>query len=132
MPVIDLNKVRTENHWWCKTKDTAKRLAKATGQKVKETIDYVKENPQGAATIVGIGVTLVGGATKLGRTVNKHREIRQEKWHRDREIYDHSANTFLVTRRKLKSNEIAEMNRRMRETGKKKAEVLRDMNLLKK
>lgn len=42
MPVIDLNKIRTENHWTNRIKDKARNIGRTVTKKVKEGIDFVK------------------------------------------------------------------------------------------
>ena len=99
MPVIDLTKIKTEKHWTNRVKDGAKKAANWTKDRIVNTVEYVKENPQGAATIVGTVLAVSGGLTKCIKAVNRHKAIRQEKWHREREVYDHSTGMYLQTKR---------------------------------
>ena len=131
MPVLDLNKIHTEKEWKNRAKNGFKKGAFWIKNKVDNTIEYVKSNPQGAATIVATVTAIIGGGSKLMKSVNKHRELRQEKWHREREVYDHSTGMYLQTKRKLTKNDIVRINNLMRSTGKKKSEVMHDLNLLK-
>lgn len=132
MPVIDLTKIRTEKDWRNRIKDGVKKTFSWGRDRIVNTVEYVKEHPQEAATIAGTAMAVVGGVTKGARAINKHRELRQEKWHREREVYDHSTGMYLQTRRKLKKDDIDRINRIMRKTGKKKSEVMSELNLLKK
>ena len=115
-----------------KTKEKIKQGTKWTLEKVKSTIKYVKENPQEAAAIAGAAVTITGGVSRVIRSVNRHRTIRQEKHHREREIYDRWLNMYLTTKRKLTKRDVDRINSIMRETGKRKSEVLSELNLLKR
>lgn len=132
MPVLNLKDGKIERTFLESVKFHAIRAKDWTVEKVRNTVEYVKENPQGAATIVGLGATIIGGTTKLVKSVNRHQAIRQEKWHHDREIYDHSSNMYLTTKRKLTRDDIDRMNRLKREKGLKTSEALMQLNLLKK
>ena len=132
MPVINLNEMKVERTIPEKIKHTAKNCYNWACDKVRNTVEYVKENPQGAAAIAGIVMTVTGGATKLVRSVNRHQAIRQEKFHREREIYDHSSNQYLVTKRKLRKDDIDRMNKLRREKGLKVSEALSELDLLKR
>ena len=131
MPVIDLNKIKTENHWTNRLKDKAKAIGKKIVQKTGETVEFAKENPQAAALIVGGVTTVAGGVKKVLRTIDNHAQRRHEQYHRDREIYDHSLNMYLTTKKKLSKKDVDRINEMMRKTGKKKSEVLSDLGLLK-
>ena len=132
MPVIDLNKIKTEKHWTNQVKDKAKKAISWTVEKVTHTVEYVKANPKETAAILASALAVVKGASKGMHAVNRHRELKQEKWHREREVYDHSTGMYLQTNRKLKAADIEQINRIMRQTGKKKSEVMADLNLLRK
>jgi len=113
-------------------KEAIKTGGKWAIEKTKNAIEYAKDNPQGAAAIVGLTMTITGGANKLLRTINRHQKLKQQQYHRDREIYDHSLNMFLTTKRKLTKKDIDKINEIMRKTGKRKSEVLSELNLLKR
>lgn len=132
MPVIDLNKIKTENHWTNKAKDKLKEVGRKTLEKSKEAVEFAKENPQAAALIVGAVTAVTGSVKKIARTVDNHAQRRHEQYHRDREIYDHSLNMYLTTKRKLTKKDVDRINEMMRKTGKKKSEVLSELGLLKK
>lgn len=128
MPVIDLDKIRTENHWTNKVKDFGRKVV----SKGKDIYEYVKNDPQSAMKAAGVFVALTGGATKVIKTVNRHKTLRQEKFHREREVYDRSLNMYLTTKRKLTKADFDKINKIKRRTGKRTSEVLSDLNLLKK
>lgn len=131
MPVIDLNKIRTENHWTNRLKDKAKEIGKKVVKKTGEAVEFVKENPQAAALMLGAVTTVAGGVKKISRVIDNHAQRRHEQYHRDREIYDHSLNMYLTTKKKLSKKDVDRINEMMRKTGKKKSEVLSDLGLLK-
>lgn len=132
MPVIDLNKIRTEKQWQNRLKDGAKKVGKWTLEKSQEAFEFVKENPQAAALMVGALTAVTGGVKRIARSVDHHAQRRHEQYHRDREVYDHSLNMFLTTKRKLKQKDVDRINEMMRKTGKRKSEVMSDLGLLKK
>ena len=132
MPIIDLKTGKVERNFLENAKFRANQAKDWVVEKVQNTVEYVKENPQGAATIIGIGMTVVGGTTKIVKAVNRHQAIKQEKWHREREIYDHSAKVYLTTKRPLRKDDIDRMNKLRREKGLKVSEALSELNLLKK
>lgn len=115
-----------------RAKNKAKDAGKWTLGMVRNTIDYAKNNPKDALAFVTLGTTAIGGVNKIFRSINRHRTLRQEKYHREREVYDRSLNMYLVTKRKLKKSDLDRINAYMRKTGKKKSEALSDLNLLKR
>ena len=131
MPVIDMKTGKIERNFRENIGFKANQAKDWTIERVRNTVEYIKENPQGAVTIIGLIATVTGGATKLVRTVNRHQAIRQEKWHHDREIYDRSSNQYLTTKRKLTKTDIDRMNKLRREKGLKVSEALSQLNLLK-
>lgn len=128
MPVIDLNQVRTEKHWTNRVKDFGKKACK----KAKETVEYVKNNPEQAMARAGAIAAILGGTTKVVQSVNRHIALKQEKHHREREVYDRSLNMYLETRRKLTKKDFDKINEIKRKTGKRTSEVLSDLGLLKR
>lgn len=132
MAVLDFNKNTIERTPVEKVRYAVKTGFNWTAEKVKNAVEYVKEKPQEAATIVGMVLAASGGVTKVAKVINRHVALRQEKYHREREVYDHSTGMYLQTRRKLRKDDIDRINRIMRETGKKKSEVMSELNLLKR
>ena len=126
MPIIDLNKIKTEND---KTiGDKFKDVWAGVKSKANDGIEWVKKNPKEATGIFAAGAAIIGG---LGKTINKQITARQERYTKERFIYDHSLNAYLETKRKLTNNDIVKINEERRRTGKKLSEVLAEMNLLK-
>lgn len=132
MPVLNFNENKVERTTSEKIKHVIKTGFNWTTEKIKNTVEYVKENPQGAATILGIAATVTGGTTKLIRVINRRHALRQEKFHREREIYDHSSGQYLVVKRKLTKADVDRMNELRRKKGYKVSEALSELNLLKR
>lgn len=118
MPKIDWNEI------WSK-KD---RIYGELKEKASSSIEWVKENPKEAVGIFAAAGAIVGG---IGKTINKQVTVRQERYTKERFIYDHSLNAYLETKRKLTNNDIVRINEERRRTGKKLSEVLAEMKLLK-
>ena len=126
MPVIDLNKIKTE-----KDKnfgDKLKDICKDAKEKAGKGIEWIKENPREAVGIFGAAAAIFGAGAKA---INKNVTARQERYNKERFIYDHSLNAYLETNRKLTNNDIVRINEERRKTGKKLSEVLAEMHLLK-
>lgn len=130
MPVIDLNKIKTENHWTNKIKDKARNLGRTVKEKAKEGMDFVKENPQTTATLLAAGGTLLGIAHKITKGVQRNVNLRQEKYNKERYIYDHSLNMYLKTKRPLRKADYDRITS-MRKNGMKLNEALSKLDLLK-
>ena len=131
MPIIDLKTGKIERNQLENVQFRLNQAKNWTVEKVRNTVEYVKEDPKRAVEIVGLIGVVTGGATKFVKSVNRHQAIRQEKWHREREIYDHSSNQYLTTKRKLTKADIDRMNKLRREEGLKVSEALSRLNLLK-
>lgn len=130
MPVIDLKKIRTENHWTNRVKNGVKKVTRTVVDKTKEGIEFVKENPQTAATLIAAGGALLGGAHKITKGIQRHVNLKQEKYNKERYIYDHSLNMYLKTKRPLKKSDYDKITT-MRKNGMKLNEALSKLDLLK-
>ena len=131
MPYIDLNKIKTENHWTNRIKDGVKRFGRKAKEKVVGAVEYVKDNPEAAATLLAAGGAAFGAISKLTKGVIRHVNLRQERYNKERYVYDHSLNMYLHTKRKLKNKDVANINR-LRKQGLSKSEAMMKLNLLKK
>jgi putative protein kinase ArgK-like GTPase of G3E family len=107
---------------------------KSFGQKVKDawnsTKEYIRDNPEQAIAIATVAAAGIGGATKLVNSVNRHKQIRQEQFRRDRQVYDRSMGRYLTTNRKLTKTDYDRVNAYRRRTGKRTGEALSDLGLL--
>lgn len=110
----------------------AKDIGRTVAEKSANGIKWVIENPEKAAALTAFGAAITGGANKVIRSVHKDVTERRETKERRTRIYDHSMGAYLYTKRPLKSEEIARINRIRRETGKRTSEILEEMRLLKR
>lgn len=131
MPYIDLKKIKTENHWTNRIKDGAKRFGRKAKETVVDAVEFVKDNPEAAATMLAIGGTVAGVFGKITKGVTRHINLRQEKYNKERYVYDHSLNMYLHTKRKLTNKDFANINK-LRKQGLSKSEAMIKLNLLKK
>lgn len=129
MPVIDLKKIKTENHWTNRLKDGIKNFGRKVSNKAKETMDFVKNNPEATAALLATGGAIIGGAGKIVKHISRNANLRQEKYNKERYIYDHSLNLYLKTKRKLTAKDYENINE-LRKQGYSKSEALLRLNLL--
>lgn len=132
MPVIDLKTGKVDRNFLENVKFKLVQAKDWTVEKARNAVEYVKNNPEGAMKILG-GVTVVAGSvTKVAKSVNRHQALRQEKFHCEREVYDHSNGIYLQLKRKLTKADIDRMNRLKREKGYNVSEALSEMGMLKR
>lgn len=112
----------------CKVRD----FGRAVANKSMEGVKWVIENPEKAAALTAFGAAITGGASKVIKGVHRDITVRQEMKERRTRIYDHSMGAYLYTKRPLKPEEVARINRIRRETGKRTSEILEEMRLLKR
>lgn len=132
MPVLNLKDRKVERSFTEKIRYGIRTAYDWTSEKVRNTVEYVKEDPQRAIAILAGVTAAAGGARKLVSSANRHRALRQEKFHREREVYDPSSKVYLVTKRKLRKDDVDRINRLRREKGYKMSEALSELNLLKR
>lgn len=129
MPVIDLEKMKMKQMTFRgKVIDFSQRAK----QKVKNGVEWCKENPREAVTLLGGAAAVLTGANKVVRGVNRHLTARKERYTKERFVYDRSLNLYVKTKRKLTAKDLDHINTVRRQTGKKVSEVLSDMNLIQK
>ena len=131
MPVIDMKTGKIERNFIENVKFGVVRAKDWTVEKVRNTVNYVKEDPKRAMEAIGVVTLITGGLTKGVRAINKGRAIREERHHRDLEIYDHSNGQYLELKRKNKKEDIDRLNN-LKRKGLRTSEALSRMNLLKK
>lgn len=132
MPVIDMKTGKIKRTFVENVKFKVVQAKDWTVEKVRNTVNYVKEDPKRAMEAIGVITLVSGGLTKGVRAINRGRAIREERHHRDLEIYDHSNGQYLELRRKLRKEDIDRLNYLKREKGLRTSEALSRMNLLKK
>lgn len=97
-------------------------------QKAINLVKWVKNNPQEAA-LLG---SAIAGVTSIGKKLIRGINLRQERFNKERFVYDRSANCYLFTKRKLNNKDVANINRLRRENpGMKMSEALERLRLLK-
>ena len=93
-------------------------------------INFVDEHKEG----LSVATALILGGSKIAKNISSNRKankrIKEERRHRDLEIYDHSKGNYLQLKRPMKTAEVLEYTSRC-EKGEAKAFILHDMGLLK-
>ena len=98
--------------------------------KVRETYVWVSNNKEEAAVLIGIGSSLIGGAFKAAKMVNKKAVLKKEQDLKDLYVYDRSLGVYHELKHKLRPSEIQQIDRRKRE-GETLVQILTDMRLIK-
>lgn len=109
--------------------------------KKRERVEKVKKFADGVLTTVDEhkeGIAMIAAGALAGqkflkevmrnRTTNKR--IKEERRHRDLEVYDRSAGCYIQLKRKMTGDELVEYAIRCR-NGESKTAILRDMGLIK-
>lgn len=130
MPVIDLKKIKTENHWTNRLKDKVKTIGRKMADKAKDTVDFVKDNPETTATLLAAGGAVIGVLGKITKSVTRHANLRQERYNKERYTYDHSTNMYLKYKRPLTKKDLTNIEE-LRKKGYSKTQALLKLNLLK-
>lgn len=112
--------------------EKAKNVGNVVIEKGRNGVKWVIDNPDKAAALTAFGAAVTGGANKLIRSVNRNVTVRHEMKEKRTRIYDHSMGAYLYTKRPLKAEEVAKINKVRRQTGKRTSEILEEMRLLKK
>lgn len=128
MPVIDLNKIRTEKHPVNRIKDACKKAK----TKVTDTIIWVRDNPENTVAILGGATAAIKAISSIGKRLTRNAALRQEKYNKERYIYDRSLNTYVKIKRKLTQSDFVKINQMRKKTGKKVSEILSDLDLVSK
>lgn len=111
-----------------------KNWAKERAENVKVSVDiklwqlgeWVKENPEQAATIA---CTAIGATGVILKKIDRNARIRREEKHRDRYIYDRSLGSYWNLRRGPTQTEKLKIER-LRRQGLSYGEILTQMKLL--
>lgn len=99
-----------------------------TSKKVVNSVEnWCANNPE---AVTGLVIAAAGAGFKIAKSSARSRAIKQEQDWKDRHIYDHSLGRYVELRRKLKSNEYAQVLDRKERTGKSLSVVLDEMGFL--
>lgn len=121
MPILDLNNMKVESKWHA--------FASKVREKAVDAYWWVKNNPETAGILATVGTAAIGGAVKIGKSLVRTYNLRQEKYNKDRYIYDRSLGMYLHTKRPLKNQDFVTINTR-RKNGEKLADILTSMRIL--
>ena len=121
MPILDLNNMKVESKWHAFTSKAREKAA--------DIYWWVKNNPETAGVLATVGTAVIGGAVKVGKSLVRTYNLRQEKYNKDRYIYDRSLGMYLHTRRPLRNQDFVIINSR-RKNGERLADILTSMRIL--
>lgn len=113
--------------WW-KTKDIGQKAMDCG----RQTVKWAVQNPDKAAALAATTAAVTGGLNKVIRSVNRNVTMKRVEREKRTRIYDHSMNAYLYTKKPLTAEQIKFVNNERRRTGKRTAEILYDMDLLRK
>ena len=105
-----------------------KRFCRETKEKAKAFVETCKENKEQVVAVAAIAVPAVTETVKL---IAKNRNRQQDNDKRYLEMWDPVEGHHWKLRRKLKTSEYLEVERRVK-NGESRGEVLDDMGLLRK
>lgn len=98
-------------------------------RKTNDILAWAKDNPGMAVGAVVAAASVVGEANKLYRNINSARNIRMEREHRERSVYDPAAGIYIKTKRAMTNREKIEYSVRRR-NGETPTQILRSMRLI--
>ena len=97
--------------------------------KLDKAVDYVDANKDkillGASVIFGV----YKGTERLTRNIARTKKVKEDRYHRDYEVYDRSSGMYLQLRRPMTAAEQYEYSFRKKH-GESPVEILSDMGLL--
>lgn len=122
MDIVTLEDFKKER----KKRERREKIHKAVG----DTIIFADEHKEGLSVIAA----LVFGGFKIVKSISKHhmtnKKLKEERKHRDLEIYDHSTKQYLKLKRPMTTEEVLEYTSRHKQ-GEPQAFILYNMGLLK-
>lgn len=104
-------------------KDVVSDLWRKGKSKVEDTIDYIKENPEEAASKAVGGLAVAGAGLLVLLGVHESNKL-------DRTVYSDEIGECVELKKKLKNQDKKELDYRMK-TGQTKIEALDDMGMIK-
>ena len=121
MPILDINEIKVESRWH--------RLKRKLGTELRVAMDWVKDNPVLATTAAAGATGIARCLTRAVKGVSRNMALRQERYNKERYIYDRSLGMYLHTNRKL-TNRDWEIIMRRRQNGEKLSDILTRMGIL--
>lgn len=96
--------------------------------KLHDASQWIVDNKEVVLVAAPVVMTVTKGTFNIGGKLLKHHNLKLEEKLKDRRIYDRSTGHYVETRRKLKSTEWAEFDRRRRQ-GYSVQQIINDMGL---
>ena len=96
---------------------------------IDKAIDYADENKE---KLVVVGSLIFGGykaVEKLTNNISRYKRAKEDRFHREREVYDRSSGVYLRLKRPMSGREQYEFSYR-KGRGESTANILADMGLL--
>lgn len=121
MPILEIDKMKVQTKWQ-EIKDKA-------WQKTKAAVRWIEENPEAVGFILTAGTIAAGGIKKVCNTIGRQSTLRQERYNKERYIYDRSLGMYLHTRRPLTNRDFERISVR-RKKGERLADILYSMGIL--
>ena len=118
------------------TKDELKQKAKTAQWSIDNWVYHQKEKAERIwnehkEEILVLGPVLIVSAEKLIRSASRNQKLKEEKYRKEKCVYDQSSGCYLELRRKLTNQELLELDRR-KKNGESKIEILSSMRVLKR
>ena len=108
-----------------KIKETLRSIGAGIKKGASETWNFIVDNKENLAFIVPIGMTVIGGLSKL-----KKPQVTGASYRENLMYYDRQDNSYWQLKRQLRNSEMAELRARRR-NGENPEDILYDMGLLK-
>lgn len=121
MPILEIDKMKVQTKWQ-QFKDKA-------WQKTQAAVRWVENNPEAVGFILTAGTIAAGGIKKICNTIGRQSALRQERYNKERYIYDRSLGMYLHTRRPLTNRDFERISIRRR-NGERLSDILYTMGIL--
>lgn len=95
----------------------------------EEKAKWIWDNHKEEILVIAPGVIAL--TKKLVKEVNRTKRLNEDKFHRERTVYNRSSGSFIELKRKLTAKEQLELDRRKR-NGESVAQILFDMGVIRK
>ena len=121
MPILDLNQMKVETKW--------QRLKRKVKERKDAAFNYIRDHPEAVGMAATGAAAVIGGATKICKSLVRTHNLQKERYNKERYIYDRSLCMYLHTKRKLTNKDYAVINLR-RKKGEKLSDILMNMKIL--